>query len=382
MSLSTSSIRRHFATLEDPRRKHCRLHNLLDIIVIALCGVIANCDSWQDIETFARKRHDWLKRFLALPNGIPSHDTLERLFNHLDPVALQRCLLAWLHEISGSLNLPHIAIDGKTQRRSGSPKRGLDALQIVSAWAVKQDLTLGQVVVAEGSNEIPAIPALLEMLDLHGALVTIDAIGCQKEIAGTIIQGGGDYVLTVKDNQEHLRQDIADCFTAAIEEDFEGWQADEYQSEEQGHGRYEKRSYIVIHEPPAGSIRNHDAWEGLKVIGLCYSERTLNGETSEELRYFIGSRKMSARAYGEAVRGHWRIENNLHWRLDVIFREDDSRIQKRQAQANFALLRKVALSLLKRQPDKESVRRRRLAASYDTSYLEQILSPNSNLEKP
>jgi predicted transposase YbfD/YdcC len=382
MALSVSSIRRHFATLDDPRRKHCRLHNLLDIIAIALCAVIANCDSWQDIETFARKRHDWLKRFLALPNGIPSHDTLERVFHRLDPPALQRCLLAWLREVSGTLDLQHIAIDGKAARRSGSPKRGIDALHLVSAWAVKQDLTLGQVMVAEGSNEIPAIPALLGLLELHGALVTIDAVGCQKEIARTIIQAGGDYVLTVKDNQEHLREDIAACFTAAIEEEFEGWGHDEYQSEEQGHGRHEKRSYLVIHEPAAESIRNHDAWEGLKVIGLCYSERTVNGITSEELRYFIGSRKMSARAYGEVVRGHWRIENNLHWRLDVIFREDDSRIQKRNGQANFALLRKVALSLLKRQSDKLPIRRRRLAASYDTSYLERILSPNSNLEKP
>jgi predicted transposase YbfD/YdcC len=382
MSLTASSIRRHFASLQDPRRKHCRLHNLLDIIVIALCGVIANCDSWQDIETFARKRHDWLKRFLALPHGIPSHDTLERVFTRLDPLALQRCLLAWLQEISGGLNLQHIAIDGKTARRSGSPKRGIDALQIVSAWAVKQDVTLGQVLVAEGSNEIPAIPALLELLDLSGALVTIDAIGCQKEIARAIIQAGGDYVLTVKDNQEHLRQDIAACFTQAIEDDFEGWDCDEYQSEEYGHGRHEKRSYLVIHEPPAERIRHHDEWEGLKVIGLCYSERTVNGTLSEELRYFIGSRNMAARTYGEAVRGHWRIENAQHWRLDVIFHEDDSRIQKRNGQANFALLRKVALSLLKRQPDKLSIRRRRLAASYDTSYLEQILSPKSNLEKP
>jgi predicted transposase YbfD/YdcC len=236
--------------------------------------------------------------------------------------------------------------------------------------------------VAEGSNEIPAIPALLELLDLSGALVTIDAIGCQKEIARLIVHGGGDYVLTVKDNQEHLRQDIADCFTQAIEDDFEGWVHDEYQSEEHGHGRHEKRSYIVIHDPPAESIRNHDDWEALKVIGLCYSERTVNGATSEELRYFIGSRKMTARAYGEAVRGHWMIENAQHWRLDVIFHEDDSRIQKRNGQANFALLRKVALSLLKRQPGKESIRRKRLAACCDASYLEQILSSNSSLEKP
>jgi predicted transposase YbfD/YdcC len=352
---------------------------LLDIIVIALCGVIANCNSWQDIETFARKRKDWLHRFLALPHGVPSHDTFERVFARLDPVALQRCLLEWLQDVSNALGLRHIAIDGKTARHSGSPARGLGALQIVSAWAVDQDRTLGQVMVAEGSNEIPAIPALLELLQLKGALVSIDAIGCQKEIAATIVAAGGDYVFTVKDNQPQLREDIEDCFLRAIENDFEGVQYDEYKREETGHGRQEKRWYTVIYEPEG--IRDQDDWEKLSVIGMCYSERTVAGQTSEELRYFIGSRRMSARRYGEAVRGHWRIENSLHWRLDVIFGEDDSRIQGRQAQANFALLRKLALSLLKRHPGKESIRRKRLAASYDTAVLEEILSSNVNMEK-
>jgi predicted transposase YbfD/YdcC len=381
MTLSALSIRRHFASLKDPRRKHRQRHRLLDIIVIALCGVIANCNSWQDIETFARKRKDWLGRFLELPNGIPSHDTIERVFARLEPLALQRCLLSWLEAITGVLKLKHVAIDGKTARCSGSPTNGLRALQIVSAWAVEQNLTLGQVVVAEGSNEIPAIPALLELIDLHGALVTIDAIGTQTDIVSKIVQGGGDYVLTVKENQPHLCEDIAACFTAAIEDDFEGVQHDEYESaEETGHGRQEKRWYTVIYEPE--EIRNQDAWEELKVIGMCYSERTVNGKTSEELRYFIGSRKMSARRYGDALRGHWGIENCQHWRLDVIFREDDSRIQQRNAQANFAFLRKLALSLLKRQPGKESIGRKRLAAAYDTAFLEEILSSNPNMEKP
>jgi predicted transposase YbfD/YdcC len=294
-------------------------------------------------------------------------------------LALQRCLLAWLKDICSVLGLKHIAIDGKTARHSGSPTRGLGALQIVSAWAVEQDLTLGQVVVAEGSNEIPAIPALLELLELNGALVSIDAIGCQKNIAAQIVEGGGDYVLTAKDNQPHLREDIAACFTRAIEDDFEGVAHDEYQSEDVGHGRHEKRWYSVIYNPEG--IRDQDEWKKLNVIGMCYSERTVDGQTSEELRYFIGSRVMSARHYGDAVRGHWRIENNQHWRLDVIFREDDSRVQQRNAQANFALLRKLALSLLKRHPGKESIRRKRLAAAYDTSFLEEILSSNENMGK-
>jgi predicted transposase YbfD/YdcC len=379
MALSALSIRRHFATLKDPRRKHRRRHQLLDIIVIALCGVISNCNTWLDIETFARKRQDWLRRFLNLPNGVPSHDTFERVFARLDPVALQRCLLEWLKAVSDTLRLKHIAIDGKTARHSGSPTRGLGALQIVSAWAVEQDLTLGQVVVAEGCNEISTIPALLELLALKGALVSIDAIGCQKNIVAQIVEAGGDYVVTVKDNQPHLREDIEDCFTAAMEADFEGVQYDEYEREETGHGRQEKRSYIVIYNPEG--IRDKEEWQKLNVIGMCYSERTVAGETSEELRYFIGSRVMSARRYGDAVRGHWRIENSQHWRLDVIFGEDDSRIQKKAAQANFALLRKLALSLLKRHPGKESIRRKRLAAAYDTAFLEEILSSKANMGK-
>jgi len=195
MALSVSSIRRHFSAIKDPRRKHRRLHDLLDIIVIALCAVIANANTWQDVETFASKREAWLRRFLPLANGIPSHDTMERVFDRLDPVALQRALIGWLAHVSGALKLEHVAIDGKTARRSGSPAKGIGALQIVSAWAVEQEATLGQVMVAEGSNEIPAIPALLEMLDLNGALVTIDAIGTRKEIAAKIVEGGGDYIL-------------------------------------------------------------------------------------------------------------------------------------------------------------------------------------------
>jgi predicted transposase YbfD/YdcC len=379
MALSLSSIRRHFSALKDPRRRHRRLHNLLDIIVIALCGVIANANTWQDIAVFARKRESWLRRFLPLPCGIPSHDTMERVFDRLDPAALQRALLGWLQHASGILQVKHIAIDGKAARRSGSPARGLAALQIVSAWAVEQEATLGQVMVAEGSNEIPAIPALLEMLDLEGALVTIDAIGTQKEIAARIVEGGGDYILTVKDNQGNLRDDVEACFTAAMEDDYEGVRHDEHKSEEKGHGRQEKRHVVVIHEPEG--IRNKEAWEGLKVIGLVWSERTVDGKASDELRYFIGSREMTAREYAVAYRGHWGIENNLHWRLDVAFREDESRIQGRNGQANFAMLRKLALSLLKRHPGKESIAGKRLGAAYDTGDLEEILSPSLTMDK-
>jgi predicted transposase YbfD/YdcC len=377
MSPGTLSIRHHFAGLTDPRRRHGQRHRLLDVIVIALCAVIAGSNTWQEVETFARRRTDWLARFLEMDNGVPSHDTFERAFDRLDPVALQRCLLNWLSAVCDGLRIKHVAIDGKTARRSGSPTRGIGALHLVSAWATEYSLTLGQVATEEKSNEITAIPQLLELLDLEGALVTIDAMGCQKAIAARIVEGGGDYVLTVKDNQPNLAADILSSFTEAQEVGYEGHDHDCYETSERGHGREEKRSYTVLYD--LDKVQSRAEWEKLTVIGLCYSERTVAGKTSEELRLFIGSRRASARVYGEALRGHWGIENGQHWSLDVSFREDDSRIQKRDGGTNFALLRKVALSLLKRHPSKDSINRKRYAAALDSSFLEEIITSADKL---
>jgi predicted transposase YbfD/YdcC len=369
MSPGSLSIQRHFCNLRDPRRQHGQRHRLLDIIVIALCAVIAGSDTWQEVETFAQRRRDWLARFLDLENGVPSHDTFERVFDRLDPLALQRCLLSWLTALTGTLRVGHIAIDGKTARHSGSPKRGIGALHLVSAWATEHSLTLGQIATQEKSNEITAIPELLELLDLNGALVTIDAMGCQKAIAAKIVEGGGDYVLTVKENQEHLYEDIVSCLSAAMDD--EDIKTDSYQYECKGHGRTETR-YITLITDPEG-IRGQESWEKLKVVGWYYVERQEGDKSSEEMRYFIGSREMTAKQYGEVIRGHWQIENGLHWSLDVSFREDDSRIQKRNAGCNFALLRKIALSLLKRHPSKNSINRKRYAAALDCSFLEEII---------
>jgi len=264
---------------------------------------------------------------------------------------------------------------GKTARRAGSPARGIQALHLVSAWATEHSLTLGQVATEEKSNEITAIPELLELLDLEGALVTIDAMGCQKAIAARIVEGGGDYVLTVKDNQERLREDVVECLCAAMDD--ESVSRDTYEYEDKGHGRTEKRAITVVNDPEG--IRDQEQWPGLKVVGSYYVERTLAGKTSEEIRFFIGSRDMTAKQCGEAIRGHWRIENGQHWSLDVSFREDDSRIQKRDGGANFALLRKVALSLLKRHPSKDGINRKRYAAALDTSFLEEILTSADKL---
>src|SRR3954447_16736216 len=258
------SIPKFFAKLQDPRRAHRRLHPLQDIIVIALCAVIAGAQDWQQVVTFGHKRRDWLRGFLELPHGIPSHDTFERVFDRLNPQAFQACFRGWVQAVSEALRIQHVAIDGKTLRGSGSAKLG--PLHLVSAWATAQRLSLGQVAVDAKSNEITAIPALLELLDLQGALVTIDAMGCQKDIAAKVVAGGGHYALTVKDNQPHLLEDIQACLERAIDQDFAGVEHDTYAQRERGHGRAEYRLYTVLHT--AEGIRGREDWAGLTAIGM------------------------------------------------------------------------------------------------------------------
>jgi predicted transposase YbfD/YdcC len=372
------SIAKHFAKLKDPRRAHRRLHLLQDIIVIALCAVLAGAQDWQEIETFGRKRRAWLKRFLKLPKGIPSHDTFERVFDRLDPHVFQACFREWVQAVQQALGIKQVAIDGKTLRGSGSAQLG--PLHLVSAWATAQRLSLGQVAVDEKSNEITAIPALLNLLDVHGAIVTIDAMGCQKTIAQKIIDQGGDYIFTVKGNQKHLLADIQKSFRDACEMNFAGMEHDTYETQERGHGREEYRCYSVLQH--TAGLRNADDWAGLTTIGMCYSQRTIHGVSSEELRYFIGSRKASAKIYGKALRNHWGIENSLHWQLDVNFAEDRNRVTKRTAAENLALLRRLSLSLLQAHPAKLSIAKKRFAAALDPDFLEEILRGDGILEKP
>jgi predicted transposase YbfD/YdcC len=366
------TLKQHFRSLRDPRRPHRRLHRLLDIVVIAICGVLGNCNTWPEIVTWARCRHAWLGRFLSLPHGIPSHDTFERVFARLDPAAFQGCFRAWIAAACAALRVPHIAIDGKTLRRSG---RGpLGPLHVVSAWASANHLALAEVAVAEKSNEITAIPRLLELLDVSGALVTIDAMGCQKEIARKIRARGGDYVLTVKDNQPNLLADIQACLEQAF--DCNDRRLEHWQTASKGHGRREHRRYTILHEPEG--LRGQADWPDLRVVGMCAHERTVAGKTSEQVRYFIGSRHAGARAYGKVLRGHWAIENGLHWQMDINFAEDASRIHQRSAAENFAVLRRIALSLLKRHPAEMSIACKRVAAAADTNFLEEILNVGGN----
>ena len=371
------SIPHYFRTLKDPRRAHRRLHRLQDILVIALGAVIAGAQDWQEVETFGRKRRDWLQRFLQLPNGIPAHDTFERVFDRRNPRAFQACFRQWVQAIQATLAIKHVAIDGKTLRSSGSAKFG--TWHLVSAWATAQRLSLGQVAVDEKSNEITAIPALLDLLDIKGALVTIDAMGCQKAIAQKIIDQGGDYILTVKENQEHLLADIQQALLDACDQDFAGLEHDMYAMRERGHGREEYRCYTVLHH--TGGLRHAEQWAKLTTIGMCSSERTVHGVPSEAVRFFIGSRQASAKVYGQALRNHWGIENSLHWHLDVTFAEDQNRVSKRNAAENLALLRRLTLSLLQAHPAKLSIAKKRFAAALDPDYLEEILQAEGILEK-
>ena len=371
------SIKKHFRHLPDPRVVGRTRHLLIDIVVIAICAVIADCDDWSDIAQFAQKREAWFRRFLKLPGGLPSHDTLGRVFAALDSRAFQRCCLDWFRALADLMGIGHLAIDGKTLRGSAGAKLG--PLHVVSAWATQAHLSLGQVAVDKKSDDITAIPQLLELLDLHGVLVTIDAMGCQKEIARRVVDGGGDYVLAVKGNQGHLLEDIQATVAPALDGKLGAAVVSEYATQEQGHGRQEERYYVVIHD--VDGLRDRQAWPGATSVGMCCCERAVAGEVSSEVHYFIGSRRMGARRYGQVLRQHWGIENNLHWQLDISFGEDQSRIQEPHAAENFGLLRKIALSLLKRNPSKKSIARKRKAAALDTAFLEEIVAGAANVER-
>jgi predicted transposase YbfD/YdcC len=376
--VTSLSFFRFFANLRDPRRVCRTTYRFLDLIFIALVATIAGADDPHAIAVFAHERRVWLQKYCQFPLDpqtgdilTPAHDTFERLLKRLHPAAFARCFGRWTSVLAESLGLKHIAIDGKCLRGSGSVQDGQKALHLVQAWARENQLCLGQVAVDQKSNEITAIPALLELLELQGALVTIDAMGCQKKIAAKIVAGGGDYVLPVKGNQEKLLKEIQWTFDVATALNFEGIEHDFYETQERGHGREENRVYIVVYK--LGLIEERDKWAGLTAVGLCIRERLEGGKRSVEDHYFMGSRKMGAKDYAEALRGHWGIENNLHWQLDVSFAEDANQMADRNAVQNLAVLRRQALALLKRHPAKLSIAKKRYKATLNESFLEQVL---------
>jgi predicted transposase YbfD/YdcC len=364
------SIVRHFKDLKDPRIKRRRKHLLLDIIVLTICAVIADAEGWEDIESYGHAKLEFLKGFLALPNGIPSHDTIERVFQRLKPAEFERCFRNWTRALAEELGLKHVAIDGKTLRRSFDNAAGKSALHLVSAWSVENHLTLGQRAVDGKSNEITAIPELLRLLELNGAVVTIDAMGCQKEIADEIIQAGGEYILAVKENQPNLHQDILDHFIRVHENG--DAKCRHYRTKEKGHGRVEERDYYIT--PVPDTLRNREAWRELKSIGQVVRQVERDGKITGELSLYISSLDANAQQFAKAVRGHWGIENSCHWVLDVTFEEDRSRIRKDHGPENFAMLRRLAIALIKRIPAKTSIRRHRKKAAWDDSHLLTILA--------
>jgi len=367
----TARMQDHFVDLTDPRRREVT-YPLINIVVIAICGVISGADDFVAIARFGRTKRDWLAKFLDLSDGIPSHDRFNAVLGAIKPAEFEKCLLSWvtaLHEITDG---QVIAIDGKTLRRSFDTGSSKAAIHMVSAWSTTNHISLGQVVVDAKSNEIPAIPKLLEMLEISGAIVTIDAMGCQTEIAQKIVDAGGNYCLTAKANQETLCQGIGGHFADHLEDDFQRSKARHFQTIEKGHGREEIRDYYIC--PVPSDLPDKSRWPKLRAIGIAISNTQRDGKDCNEVRYYILSKYLSARRFAEAVRGHWGIENHLHWQLDVTFQEDQCRLRKGHADANYSILRRAALSLLKNESSlKVGVKNKRLNAAWDDAYLEKVL---------
>jgi predicted transposase YbfD/YdcC/predicted DNA-binding protein (UPF0251 family) len=370
-SPSSARISDHFADLTDPRRRQV-VYPLINIVTIALCAVIAGADDFVSITAWAHEKRDWLARFLDLSAGIPSHDRFNAVLAALKPAEFEACLLNWitaLHEVTAG---QVVAIDGKTLRRSFDKATGKSAIHMVSAWATANHISLGQVVVDAKSNEITAIPKLLEMLEIAGCVVTIDAMGCQTEIAEKIVASGADYVLAVKGNQPTLHAGIETFFLDHLDDDFARVKVSRHETVEHGHGRDEHRTYYVCDAPEG--LPDRGRWKGLKRIAVAFGETVREGKTTAEVRYYILSKRMSARSFGAAARGHWSIENRCHWSLDVTFGEDQSRIRRGHGDANFSILRRTALSLLKNEKTaKVGVKNKRLIAAWNTGYLEKVL---------
>jgi predicted transposase YbfD/YdcC len=370
------SIAHHFAGLTDPRIDRSRLHELLDIIAIAICAVVAGADSWDDIEDFGNAKITWLETFLELPNGIPSHDTFRRLFERLDPAEFQKGFLGWIEALHEATERQVIAIDGKTLRRSFDRAKGKSALHLVHAWATANHLLLGQVAVDQKSNEITAIPKLLEMLWISGAIVTIDAMGCQKEIARTIRDRKADYVLALKANHGRLYEQVVAFWDGTCAGLRKGPDIGYHREWSRGHGRDEARRCWATSD--LDWLEGRQEWEDLKSVVIVEAERFIGDKLSVETRYYLSSLANDAEVLNGAVRSHWGVENSLHWVLDVTFDEDRSRIKKENAPENFGLLRRLALCLLKKEStSKRSIKGKRLRASWDEGYLQRILCGNA-----
>jgi len=372
---NSANIVNHFSTINDPRVNRTKEHNLLNIIVIAICAVIAGADNFVAIEEFGYSTIDWLKTFLNIKNGVPSHDTFGRVFSLLDPNEFRKCFVSWIKSISKITDGEIIPIDGKTVRRSYDKKSNKSAIHMVSAWANTNNLVLGQIKVDDKSNEITAIPELLKLLVIKGCIVTIDAMGCQKKIAKAIVDKGADYILALKGNQGTLHQETVDFFEKEQSNNSDSIPHESFRTEEKNHGRKEVREYRLVTDIDFLSGKNQ--WTGLNSIGMVTSTRTINEKITTDVRYYITSLDGGIEKFANGVRSHWGIENKLHWILDVQMREDDSRIRKENAPENFSMLRHVALNLLKQETSvKRGIKTKQLKAALSHGYREKILFGN------
>lgn len=363
-----ASIIEHFSSLPDPRILRKTRHKLIDIVVITVCAVICGAEDWADVVDYTEAKLDWLKTFLELPNGIPSHDTFGRVMSLIEPEQFGKCMVDWIRDVFGADVKGTVAIDGKTARRSHDRANGRSAIHMVSAWAVENHLILGQVKTDDKSNEINAIPELLKTIDVKGSVVTIDAMGCQKEIAKQIVEQGGDYVFSLKGNQGNLHKDVELLFEKAREDNFKDLPHDTHTTVDGGHGRIETRHYTTTDY--VEWFEEKSKWPKLTTFGMVESERDMGDHNTKEMRYFISSLPSEAKRFGEAVRGHWGIENGLHWSLDVAFREDDSRVRKGHGPTNLAIINRFALSLIRQDPTRKvGVKVCRKRAGWKNDYL-------------
>jgi predicted transposase YbfD/YdcC len=367
------SIAEHFNDIKDIRIERGKKHKLIDIITIAICAVVCGADGWIDIEMYGVARKKWLEKFLELQNGIPSHDTFARVFSQINPEEFNKCFLSWVKGIRNTAVGEIIAFDGKQSRNSGDKKNGKGTINTVSAWAASNRLVLGQIKVEGKSNEITALPKLIDVLDLAGCVVTIDAMGCQREIVKKIVKKEADYVIAVKKNQPSLYEQIEQLFKQAIKTNGKDLNMSSFNSREINRGREEIRNYLMLTDI-VNQIDPLEKWEKLASIGMVESVRVVNGKTSVETRYFINSLRNDAQKLAEAIRGHWSVENSLHWVIDVTFKEDNSRIRKDNAPANFAVLRHIAVNIIGQNKSRKlSVRSKRFLATLDEEYSNELL---------
>jgi predicted transposase YbfD/YdcC len=369
----TATFMEHFSDLKDPRDDKNKKHQLMDILFLVIAAVISGAEGWEAIETFGEEKLDWLRKYFPFVNGVPSHDCIRMVLISLSPKALQGCFARWMQAVVEVAKGEGVAIDGKTIRRSFDRAEGLGPIHMVSAWAKRNGVSLGQMKTDAKSNEITAIPVLLGLLELRGCIVTIDAMGCQREIAAKIREQGADYVLAVKKNQKELHQTLEDYFETAHQAGYRAVPLERWEEVDSGHGRVEVRRYQLV--PDLRTLPKPEQWKDLQGIARVEGERHLGDRVSTEVRYYITSFGQDVGRLAEAVRGHWGIENSLHWVLDVTFREDDSRLRSDYGAENFAVIRHIALNLLKRESSKGSLKRKRYKAALSNEFRSNVLFP-------